>query len=655
LPVKPPPPADNTHTVVTETPANLSVSLAITSPAGATGGTVSTNQTFQMTAIVNNAGQANLSGPAQVTLTPPAAGGAFVVTEALTRTFVAGQPVVWNITAPGAAQSAENFTVAISTLPTDVNNGQPAVASTPNAQFAVAVSTGGALAAPSLTLFSPAGAQDGTLSVGQQFTLRAMVTPTADTENIVATLSLPGSFSPVGSTVRNLGNGDGSPKQVDFVIIAPGTPQPLTDIFVTFTGSDANSGDPVPSSADTVAVAVVPRAALTVAAAVTSPPDATDNTVGVGTPFVITATVQNAAGAAGIDAGGTLTVGLPAGKGFTLGGGEQGAKPFVAGVPVQWTVIAPPQPSGPDPIDVFISSVPLDENSGQPAQLVTGAVQVAMVTEGAAVAVTDVSSSLDLANAVAPGGATGLELLAFRIDYNATDPTVPAAEIDTIAITVVGKDGSPLGAGALAGTLKRLTIDLGGAQPYVVDEPASNPVIVVTTAGGADRTIAANGSATAVVSVDLENSPRVNEIALGLRGGGLVVRDPQSGQNLGVTDANGQPLDGRVTSQTLVMLSSNFEEYTHNYPNPFRAGTQSTRIAYFLQSAASVSVQIYAMTGELVWEEAIPAGDPRAQAGPQETLWDGRNGKGEVVRNGVYVCVLSAGSQSTKFRIAVAK
>jgi hypothetical protein len=29
--------------------------------------------------------------------------------------------------------------------------------------------------------------------------------------------------------------------------------------------------------------------------------------------------------------------------------------------------------------------------------------------------------------------------------------------------------------------------------------------------------------------------------------------------------------------------------------------------------------------------------------------------QGEVVRNGVYVCVLSAGGQSTKFRIAVAK
>ena len=93
----------------------------------------------------------------------------------------------------------------------------------------------------------------------------------------------------------------------------------------------------------------------------------------------------------------------------------------------------------------------------------------------------------------------------------------------------------------------------------------------------------------------------------------------------------------------------------HNDPNPFRAGAQDTRIAYVMDRAGSVSVRIYAIDGSLVYEENIPAGDARAQAGPQETTWDGRNGQGEVVRNGVYVCVLNAGGRTAKFRIAVAK
>jgi hypothetical protein len=102
-------------------------------------------------------------------------------------------------------------------------------------------------------------------------------------------------------------------------------------------------------------------------------------------------------------------------------------------------------------------------------------------------------------------------------------------------------------------------------------------------------------------------------------------------------------------------LSSSFDEYVHNYPNPFRAGSQNTRIAYFLDNPGGVNVRIFALDGSLVYEESIPAGDSRAQRGPQETTWDGRNGNGDVVRNGVYVCVVDAGGRSAKFRIAVAK
>jgi hypothetical protein len=256
---------------------------------------------------------------------------------------------------------------------------------------------------------------------------------------------------------------------------------------------------------------------------------------------------------------------------------------------------------------------------------------------------------------VVPAGATGVTLLGVEIAYNASDPSVNDAQIDTVAITVIGKNGQPLSSASVAATLARLQIDLGGPQPYVVNSPSANPVVVSLVGGGSDRAIAPNASVNAVVALDLDAQPRETEIRVGVRSGGLVVRDPISAQPLGVTDAQGQPLDGQVTSQSLVVLSGNFQEYAHNYPNPFRAGSQDTRIAYFLDAPAGVSLKIYALTGDLVYEETIPSGDARAQAGPQETTWDGRNGQGEVVRNGVYVCVLNAGSKSARFRIAVAK
>jgi hypothetical protein len=135
----------------------------------------------------------------------------------------------------------------------------------------------------------------------------------------------------------------------------------------------------------------------------------------------------------------------------------------------------------------------------------------------------------------------------------------------------------------------------------------------------------------------------------------MIVRAGSPPQLLSVTDTNGRPLDGQITSGPLVVLSSNFEEYAHNAPNPFRAGSSETQISYFLDAPGNVSIRIFDITGELVYEESIPSTDPRAQSGPQETPWDGRNMNGEVVRNGLYVCVLNAGSRSAKIRIAVAK
>ncbi len=648
-PVTPQPPVDNLHVVVTEGPANLVATLGISAPPGAKGGFVSPSQVFTIAGKVTNTGDAGLASTIGVTLTPP---GGFVVTPPLVRTAAPGDSVKWTVTAPSTQQASQNFVVAITTTPNDRNTGAPANVQTGTAQVGVTVSAGGALASPGIAITSPAGAVDGTVSATQQFVVHATVTPSSDTQNIVATLTASG-FQIVGSSVFNMGNGTGAQKSHDYTVNAPSLPSTAAPIFVTFTGTDKNSGLPVPSSTDTVMVTTVARANLSVSALVTAPPDATDNTVSVGTPFTVSASVTNVAGAAGLATAGTLTMTLPAG--YTFASGQTAAKSFTTATPVTWQVNAAPQPTGPEQIRIDITGVPPDENSGLPAVVTTGTATIAMVTEGSAVAVSDVSSSANLAEDVAPAGATGLNLLAFRIAYNATDSNVPAAEIDTIAVTVVDKDGKPLGPGTVAQTLARVTVDLGGAQPYEVVNPSTNPVVLSVLAGGSDRTIPPNTFATAIVGVDLKANPKATQFKVGLRSGGLVVRDPQSGQPLSVTDTQGRLLDGQITSKQLVVLSSNFAEYAHNYPNPFRAGSEDTRIAYVLDKPTTVNVKIYSMAGDLVWEETIPNGDARAQAGPQETKWNGRNGNGDVVRNGLYICVLNAGSKSTKFRIAVAK
>jgi len=59
----------------------------------------------------------------------------------------------------------------------------------------------------------------------------------------------------------------------------------------------------------------------------------------------VTANVNNAVGAAGIGAPGTLTIQLP--NGYVLHGGEAAAKPFTIATAVTWQVDAPPQPFRP--------------------------------------------------------------------------------------------------------------------------------------------------------------------------------------------------------------------------------------------------------------------------------------------------------------------
>jgi hypothetical protein len=79
-----------------------------------------------------------------------------------------------------------------------------------------------------------------------------------------------------------------------------------------------------------------------------------------------------------------------------------------------------------------------------------------------------------------------------------------------------------------------------------------------------------------------------------------------------------------------------------NYPNPFYPSVGPTTISYKLSDAATVSLKIYSLTGDLVREETFAEGDPGAQAGVNGFVWDGENGDGKVVASGGYVVKIEA-------------
>ncbi|MDH3890743.1 MAG: hypothetical protein OEV49_06630 [candidate division Zixibacteria bacterium] len=86
----------------------------------------------------------------------------------------------------------------------------------------------------------------------------------------------------------------------------------------------------------------------------------------------------------------------------------------------------------------------------------------------------------------------------------------------------------------------------------------------------------------------------------------------------------------------------------HNYPNPFNPKEEDTRIVFESGGGGSVTILIYDLFGNLVYEENDVDTD--------DLRWEGRNGRGELVGSGGYICLLKVGdSIVSKHKIAVIK
>jgi hypothetical protein len=252
---------------------------------------------------------------------------------------------------------------------------------------------------------------------------------------------------------------------------------------------------------------------------------------------------------------------------------------------------------------------------------------------------------------VVPRGAADVPVLRVVFSNNAEY----AAGLDTLYVSVEDGDGNLRSDPSRYVSMITLS-SAGGSWPGPVG--SENPVPVIVAHG---FNLLAGASDTALVSIDVSTSAPAGELRIDLaRSEDVVFSIGDDGSPINVVrDANGEDIAGYFYNTTLSVMSANFGEYVHNYPNPFMAGSEVTKIAYFLTEDTSVSIKIYDYTGVLVWTKDIPAGGPGGSGEPGGTWWeadwDGRNGQGEIVRNGVYICKVTAGGNSAMFKIAVAK
>ena len=96
---------------------------------------------------------------------------------------------------------------------------------------------------------------------------------------------------------------------------------------------------------------------------------------------------------------------------------------------------------------------------------------------------------------------------------------------------------------------------------------------------------------------------------------------------------------GRYCLMGFIPFGDSLEGLT-NYPNPFPAfGKDYTTIQYYLKDDADVAIAIYDLMGNLVKIFEKKKGEDGGKGGELNKVeWDGRNGRGDRVANGGYIC-----------------
>jgi len=91
----------------------------------------------------------------------------------------------------------------------------------------------------------------------------------------------------------------------------------------------------------------------------------------------------------------------------------------------------------------------------------------------------------------------------------------------------------------------------------------------------------------------------------------------------------------------------------YNWPNPFNPMNGPAQIGFFLNAPAKVTLKLFTLEGNLVYEET----HAESSAGNKVWPWAGRNGIGKIVAPGGYICIIEksyAGkTERQQFKLAI--
>jgi len=605
-------------------------------------GLVAVNQNFTIVAKLRNTGRAFVTDTAKVTINVSKTSLTLVDVPGNTAkkfvVFHTGEnfkEITWLAKAASEPKLPETITFEITKRPLDVNTGLEVLTSNDPAPFTITTVATGTVAAGRPRITDPPGAHDHVLSTEQQFTVSDTLRWT-NAANLVAELILPPNFAVLNNRIQSIANlSDTGKTEISWVVRAPVAAVSGAAFRVFIKGKDSHDATvALADTSETRLIEVVPRAQLVLRAKIAEPLSARDGVLSVLQPFTIVATIDNA-GAANLESIAEVILQLPADKDYQLVGAPEDSLrtvTFPGPNTCSWRVLARSSiTTGTDLIKVWLRKPPFDQNTNTPASINNAEAALAVRTEGRKLIVTTANQ----------GGGPAIQgqknFLLMRLLL--TNPGASDLKLQMLRFDLrKKKDGTPVEPGAVFENIR--VLNEGRLVGDSTNIPTGNSTLQITLHRSDSVKIVPSIPDTVSLFADLRATATGTFRLLFDHGNDFDAIDPEGGGGVAIESADGKQGDKfRLESNSTALQGATDENSFFNYPNPFRPGDnwsngEGTRFSVPL--GVSGELKIVTLLGELVWETKIDSRNLAATA----IFWDGRNGAGQRVLNGVYVAVL---------------
>jgi len=458
------------------------------------------------------------------------------------------------------------------------------------------------------------------------------------TDSFTVQLTPPASFSLIGDNLVKSGR-----DSLHWQLRAPSVRQDtLTGFLFEVRGlpRDANSGleTAINELNYRFPVWVVRRARLSLSAQVDDQPGSSPVIVRLGNEFTVNASLDNLGSA---DTYGTYQLKLNLPEGFTCTTPLQISTSLKT---VSWRVKAPEtRRQTTDTLVVRLLSAPFDLYSRQVADVVKDSASVLVSPEaGLLVAKPYVTKSTSMALR----GGQALPMLGLTL-VNKDESVNNRSLLDTLRLVLRNRRGEIIPANSVISRIAAMRHDAPETAAAVNTAPGSNGRVILNFRQADQDTIKGDEPFRLDIIVDILANTTVSDFSVSIDSASSIVsRDAVYQTRLMIADSLFNRVDYLgFTSGTLVIMNDQLTESFCNYPNPF--GTVSrpvTKFVYYLKQASNVRLRIFTLTGDLVyaWEFNQTEHPNQTSAGihRDDIVWDGRNGRGMRVMNGIYLAYL---------------